>query len=473
MIDNADLEVRADGAKKELSKRAIRELWARGDISYLLHSGQQKIYNSLHENKEAREVCLLISRRFGKTYLCVVLAIMKLLEKPGNSVVIVSPNERQGKKIITPIINKIKKDAPEGLITVTKSEGLWSVGQSTLYLAGMDTAVESLRGLEFQLVIVEETGASAAIDDYDYILKSVLRPTLMHSRGAIIHASTPSKHLDHPFHTITIPKTQASNTFFKYTIEDNPLLSKEDIDAEIEEAGGRDSIHCKREYFCELVRDSSLVAISEFNLTKVVDFAIPEYCNFWISGDVGGVRDKSVFHILGYDYEEARVLVFDELVFPRNTTTSEMVSSLKALERRYGVKQGLRYIDCPGQLRIDLAQDHDFSLSILPKEKGSFEAGLNQLNVAFRAGELVVHPRCKFTILSLENGRLNEQRNDFARTEELGHCDAIASIVYGWRTRIKDVPKKRNKALDGVQKENIFYLKSGTDRHPLEAILDE
>lgn len=460
-------------AKKELSQRAIRELWARGDLSYKFHAGQRKIYETLQEKQGAREICLLISRRYGKSHFCVILAVMKLLEKPGNSVVIIGPSEKQAKRILTPLINKIKADAPEGLITQTKSENLWTVGRSTLYIAGMDTAIESLRGLEFQAVIIEETGSSTTIDEYDYILKSVLRPTLLISQGPIIHASTPSKYLDHPFHTITIPKTQLSGTFFKYTIEDNPLLTKEVIEAEIEELGGRDSAHCKRELFCELVRDSSLVAVSEFSQTKIKEVDAPEYCNYWISGDVGGVRDKSVFHILGYDYKEGQVVVFDELVYPRNTTTTEMVSSLKALERKYGVRNGLRYIDCPGQLRIDLAQDHDFSLSILPKEKGSFEAGLNQLNMAFRGDELVIHPRCKFTISSLENGRLNEQRNDFARTEELGHCDAIASLIYGWRTRIKDIPKERNKALDGVKKENIFYMQTGSTRHPLEAILDE
>lgn len=183
MSDSIDIEnpsIVKPGAIKELSKRAKQELWKRGDISYLFHSGQQQIHDTLEKNKTAREICLLISRRYGKSYFCVVKAIMKLLEKPGNTVLILGPSEKQAKKVITPLINMIKVDAPEGLITMTKSEGLWSVGQSTLYIGGMDTAIESIRGLKFEMIIMEETGASDSIDDYDYILKSILRPTLQH-----------------------------------------------------------------------------------------------------------------------------------------------------------------------------------------------------------------------------------------------------------------------------------------------------
>jgi hypothetical protein len=47
--------------------------------------------------------------------------------------------------------------------------------------------------------------------------------------------------------------------------------------------------------------------------------------------------------------------------------------------------------------------------------------------------KVVIHPRCTFLALSLESGTLNKQRNDFNRSEALGHCDAIAALQYGVR----------------------------------------
>jgi hypothetical protein len=296
----------------------------------------------------------------------------------------------------------------------------------------------------------------------------------MHSKGAIIHLTTPSPKVNHPLHTITIPKTKIAGTFFKYSIRDNPLLDEASIEQEIEEMGGLDSIHCRRELFCEIIRDSSLVAVPEFDeKANTSDFELPEQSFKWLSGDFGGVRDKSVFHILAYDFLNDKVLCLDERVYPRSTPTSQIVSELKLMEKEWGADSDLRYIDCPGQVRVDLSVDHGFHMSILKKEKGSFEAGLNHLSVAFRAKRLIIHTRCKFTILTLETGMLNEQRSDFGRTEELGHCDAIASLSYGWRHRVTDNPYSESDGMEGKPAHKVFRLRPIANKnHPLSKIME-
>jgi hypothetical protein len=51
----------------------------------------------------------------------------------------------------------------------------------------------------------------------------------------------------------------------------------------------------------------------------------------------------------------------------------------------------------------------------------------------FRQGKIEVDPKCKLLIATLKSGQFNKQRNDFARTEALGHCDAIATLMYAAR----------------------------------------
>jgi hypothetical protein len=287
--------------------------------------------------------------------------------------------------------------------------------------------------------------------------------------------STPSPNISHPLHTITIPKTQIAGTFFKFTIWDNPLLTKEEIQQEIDELGGEKSEHCQRELFCNIIRSNSLVAVPEFDISKnVKEMDRPSHSFKWVSGDFGGVRDKSVFHLMEYDFKNDTTVCLDERVYNRGTPTSQIVAEIKQMEKQWDADTEMRYIDCPGQIRVDLSKDHDFHLSILKKEKGSFEAGLNQLSVAFRQSRLVVHPRCKFTIVTLETGMLNEQRSDFARTEDLGHCDAIASLSYGWRHKITENPFPVDDHLKHLPEYKIHRnIKLVENCHPLSKIMYE
>lgn len=447
--------------QKELAKRAAIELWRRGDLSYKYHAGQKHIMSVIDAlDPSVREILLFISRRWGKSFLGSLLAIQTAQAKWFRRVLIMGPTEKQTKEIINPIFQKIKLDDYENLLKETKSESKWKIGKSEIQLAGFDTAIESVRGQEFDLIILEEP-ASAKItrEDYDYIIKSVLRPTLMHTKGRIIYMTTPGKNADHPLHVVTIPKTQASGSFFKFTIEDNILLTKEEIEAEIEDMGGRDDPSVRRELFCEILRDEASLAIPKFDVNmNVQEFELPELFHCWVAGDFGGVRDKTVLHLWAYDFKNARKLIIDELVFDRNTPTSEIALQLFTMEKKYGQDGISRWIDCPGQTRVDLQNDHGLIVNLPLKQKGSFEAGVNQINLACMDRSVLVHPRCKFTIMTLENGRTNKQRTDYERTEDLGHCDALASMAYGLRHADVENPFPRLHHLRHVKSDDLLDL---------------
>jgi hypothetical protein len=63
-------------------------------------------------------------------------------------------------------------------------------------------------------------------------------------------------------------------------------------------------------------------------------------------------------------------------------------------------------------------------------KKNGKEWMVNQLREFVKSGKLVIHPRCKMLIASLEFGIWKRDRSDFERSKELGHYDFIDALVY-------------------------------------------
>jgi len=65
---------------------------------------------------------------------------------------------------------------------------------------------------------------------------------------------------------------------------------------------------------------------------------------------------------------------------------------------------------------------------------------VNQMAVMFTTNKVVVQPKCKFLQRSLGGGMFNKNRTDFERTKELGHMDALAALMYAFRTQNVENP---------------------------------
>lgn len=414
------------------------ELWRRGVLTWKLHAGQKKVHAALLALPQSvREAVVLISRRWGKSYYGVVSAIQDCAGGDNRQVFIIGPDLKQTRRIITPLLNKIAADAPIGFIKATKSDLTWRIGNSTLIIGAFDTALESLRGLEAYSMYLEESALANAAE-YEYTLTSVLRPMLMHSKGRIVHLTTPPRSEIHPFVTKTLPEAELNKALHIYTIEDNPLLSKEDIEDEIKAMGGRDSEHCQRELFCRIVRNVSSLIVPEFSENAIKPITMPSHYYALSSIDFGGVKDNHA-GVLGYfDFERNKTCYVDETWLDINTGTNEIVFAIREMEKRNNtvwLNDGNenRVIDCPGQTYVDLRQTFEFSCYTPRKGKDSVEDGIQALRVAFLNGEIEIDPRCTMLIATLKHGQWNDLRKDFQRSAALGHCDMLAALSYHFR----------------------------------------
>jgi hypothetical protein len=297
-----------------------------------------------------------------------------------------------------------------------------------------------MRGMSADLILIEETG-QARTENYEYIINSIFKPTLMHSRGRIIHLTTPGREVDHPLHLVTLPACDIAGSLFVYDIYSNPLLSKEDIDAEIESLGGINSPHVQRELFCRIIKDETLLVCPEFEVDVHTfdDYQVPPFANSLLVHDNGGVQDKHASIFCYFDFERHKLIVTAESFLDTQTPTDTLVTNYRELEgNNCNPKwKHSRLGDMPGQVKIDFAHKQ-FSIPQVSKPAGSWESSINETRTALKKNQILIHKSCVNLIATLKYGQYTANRKDFKRTEALSHLDLFDCLRYAW-TRISKI----------------------------------
>jgi hypothetical protein len=380
------------------------------------------------------------------------MALEDALQHPDKQVAIVGPTHKQTKSIVTPLIKKITEDAPFGLITHKRGTSTWEFSNgSSIILGGFDTVLESLRGLDLYTVYLEESGlAPADPDEYYYLLYSVIFPTLMHSRGRIIHLTTPPRILGHPLVIETMRKCKLSGTLYSFDIEKNPLLSPEEIEKEVQMLGGRESVTVRRELYCEIIRDEAITVVTTFDKERHVAEVNPTHQLVWtVGGDLGYTNDLSVFLLAGYDHNLGKILVTNEKVFPPSTPSSEIVRSLG----EWLTLKPTVIADIQGNTRVDMSA---LGLPTVEPLKDKFESTITFIRNAFYQDVLLIDKKCKMLIETCENGMFNKNKTDFERSSTLGHLDALMALVYLLRSidKVKDLrPRPKDTEVFSLKRE--------------------
>lgn len=414
-----------------------KQAWNNGNLSYKLWPQQVNIYKQIRAINKVADPVVLCARQFGKSFLGVLMAVEDAIKYQGYSLIIVGPTLKQTVDIVHQGMRIICADMPYPIVKRSKSESRWYVGDSEIIVGGFDTRMASRQRGKTALKIYIEEVVDSDPDQYLESIRSDLSPMLTHSPcPQITYFTTPPRIPDHPFITETIPQAQIESVFYKFTIDDNIILTPEQYASCVKRAGGKDSIEFKREYLCEIVRDTNVVVVPAFDRTKHVKDQGFELQGFFQTAiDWGGVRDKTVAILHTYNYFEDQDLIVDERVFPANTTTIDIVAEVLKMEESFHVKH--RYVDAAGQLIVDL---HAQGFQCNMPQKDDWKASINKLNGMFAEGKVLVNPRCKFLIQSLESGTFNKNKTDFERSGALGHCDAIAALGYGIRMMQRTSP---------------------------------
>lgn len=430
---------------KQLSKAQVKDLlWRKGSLSWLLDDNQKVLYDLFHKNS-AKIQTWLCSRRTGKTYCLLVLAVEYCIKHPNSVIKYVGPTKDQIKKIIRKELEvAILQNGycPDDLKPqFNKQDGIYyfSNGSEIQLCAGEGGNIESIRGGYANIAIIDE---AQDISELKYAVNSVLLPTTATTKGKVLVSGTPSKDPDHEFNYF-IEKAEMDGVLTKRTIRDNPRLSKKDQDELIEAMGGETSEDCRRELFCERIRSKKTTVIPEFDEKREIEMIKvwdrPAFYHPYSSMDLG-FRDMTIVLFAYHDFINDKIVIEDELV--RQGESMHLSQLAKDIEN----KENELWIDPLTNEKFKVRKrvaDHDliaiqeirmasnYRINFEPADKRDMMGGINFLRTLVNNNKIVINPKCKVTINHLKNAKwANTAKDNLGRGADDSHYDAIPALSY-------------------------------------------
>lgn len=443
--------------------QAVEKLWRMGNLSYKLKGIQKEMYEKVHTST-GKTTTFLVSRRSGKSYTMALLATEHCSKYPNSIVKYLLPKKRDAKTILLPIMRTILEDCPEDL----KPE--WKAADyvfdfpngSQIQLGGTDNGnAESIRGGYANIAMMDEAGFQD-YNDFSYIVKSIIMPTLLTTRGKLVMASTPSREPSHPFMTEWVEPARDENKLIEYDIYSNPMIDEEMMNEIIAEYPlGIHDPDFRREMLLESSPDKQVQVIPEFDSKAeeeiMVASAPPSRFDTYVSGDVGAI-DLTVYLFAYWDWDRQKLVVKDELVLGGDGTklnTSQIADGIREKEKFLFKNELTGDIDEP-YLRImdnnlivinDLRTIYD--LNFIPTKKDDKNAAIDELRVMIQNRDIEIDPNCKVLLHHLKSTqwRYNSKgiRMGFKRTGKVSHHkahhgDAVDALIY----LVRNVQRSKN-----------------------------
>lgn len=436
--------------KPKVSKQeAIQELWRRGNLSWKCHAVQREMYNLFYNSEPNSTMVWLLARQSGKSVLLAILAIEAALRKPNSVIKLVTDTKLHVKSIFEPIFNMLLQDCPEELKPKYYTANFYYAfpNNSQIQMAGSDGKhYEKLRGQKSDLVLVDEAGFCRDLDD---MIKSVLRPTTTHTGGRIILATTPPRDYDHPFIKFH-EKAEYDQKLVKKTIYDNPLLSEKDIERIISEMGGVSSNEFRREYLCDIIKDTSTAVIPEFTpeieAEIVKEWPLPPFYDSYVSMDLG-FTDLTAVLFLYFDFKNDKIIIQDEIIadFKKpDMNIKKLTELIVQKESQLWLNPLTNEVKAPyvrvsdinhivtNEIRVNSGNKLHFQIA----KKDDPNASINQIRALIGAKKLIISPKCENLIRHLRNVKWKSanDKTTFARSADDGHYDAVDALKYGIRS---------------------------------------
>lgn len=461
-----------DTALEERKEQLKRAAWTHGNLDYLVRPYQEEIWSILtvfvglediHIKEKAtstavalarqkKSITLNIARRFGKSSVSLLMLIILCIRNPEHTYLFVAPTDEQATEIISSVLPKLLMDCPTHLRPDISKNSIRFNNGSRIRIGSTWNGADAIRGGSANGIVIDE---AAHIPQHNptsclsYVLGSVLRPMLSDTDGFTIIASTPPRSLQHDLVHI-IRNADKEGTLITRDVYANKGFTPERIAREKEESYNIDPSGSawKREYLVLLVPDANDLVIPEdvtdgIELIRVHndDFEGFEHLDRYISFD-HGTKDLNVILFAFHDYANARTVIQRELVIKgsASTTTDVIAKEIARVKKElWGHLPVFRSI-CDAiskQLIVDLNAHEAIKkagIVFLNPQKTDLEAMVNQLIISMSHQRFVIDDGCDLLLETLRTGTWKTSdstgKREFARLGAIGHCDALACLVY-------------------------------------------
>lgn len=475
----------ADWDAQYSTDELIEAAWRHGELAYLLRPYQKALYWELRDalwgdggyvapNGKHRRGAVEVHRRYGKSHgLAGVPAVELCIQKPGARVYWAAETEKQVKRFLRPIMHRILRDCPADMRPTwhtVEGELRFPNGSLILFSGCEDEGkCDRLRGDACDLFIVDEAGS---IDLLEYLYKSVVLWMLSTTNGRALMLSTPARTPGHPFTKFCV-QAEAGTGWHAHRDVHGSHFTPQQLEELAVECGGVDTPAWRREALALREIDAETAVVPEFNRAKhvVPRHAIPAFVFCYVTMDPG-TRDMLALVWAYWSTERQRLVTICSWA-KRNAGTSDVAWLIKVVEAQLfaGVQYYdreartlkpnpfMRVSDVDVRLVQDLMNEHGIGFQLSRKDDAdaqvyAFRNAMHQGLIEFmeepkgtpaiRAPEGMtpeqtarwrdhIAPYFGVVALHVENARYTRTRTDWERTEEMGHFDALAAMIYLWR----------------------------------------
>lgn len=222
----------------------------------------------------------------------------------------------------------------------------------------------------------------------------------------------------------------SGRVFVPAKLEDNPHLDRVEYERSLSELDPITRAQLLEGDWGARDKDNSLVPEWTDETAKECtrDVPRPLYFTPYVVGDLGS-RDLTVWLFAWWDFEKALLVIEDEVVL-KNPSTSQMIYSVRQKERAlwpHLPEQPRRFCD------VDLRLQQDFreaGLYLRATGKKDQESHMGRARTLIGRRQVIINPRCRVLLLTLESAVWNANRTDYARAEGTGHADAWDAFIY-------------------------------------------
>ena len=385
--------------------------------------------------KEWHTLFLMASRRSGKSTVVSLIAALELL-KPNAGVALVAPTNKQTEIIFNEVLNILRKLNLKP-IKINSNEKSFKMENGSFFKASSEKTATQLEGYSYSLLLVDEV---YLLNDIEPIIAS-LSPAMSTfgvyedtkipvAKTILLGSVKPNKQIIELANK-GLRKEKGFVTL-KFTAYDNPLLSKEFLEAEKEKLG---EAKFKQEYLCEPAFLDGQLVFNAFEYSKnVIDMEfikrnIDDNSTIITGLDIGAT-DKSAF-VMVYN-EGGKYYVFDGFEIS-NSSEKIIANKIKEYLKKYNLEYlpDYSYIDPSAKLtRIGLANDYE--LTFYPA-KNAIRESVHMLNDLFREQKLFIDKSLTYLIQQIQE--IEWKNNSISQSDPFKrvkghHFDSIAALRY-------------------------------------------
>lgn len=466
-----------DSSKPEIIKYTDEQilearymLWRKGNLEWKLDNTQRELYNFIL-NGTGKTFVINAGRRIGKSWLLTIIAIEQCIKKPKSIIKFLQPEQKMIRTNLRPIMDEIIVDCPPELLPEFKTQdNIYRFPNgSEIQLAGTDGGnAEKIRGGNADFCFIDE--AAFVKTELPYLVRSILVPTTMLTRGKIILSSTSPKEENNDFGRY-MEKAEKDGKLIRKDIfqaynenknSKNCRITEEIIQEIINEyPEGINDPEFKRECMNITPKNSDLSVVPEFNDELEKEICIdswprPAFYDSYTSMDIG-FKDLTVVLFAYYDFDNAVTVIEDEIVLNgHKMTTNNLAEQIRLKEIELWTdkltnefkKPYLRVSDNNLIVINDLQQLH--GLTFLPTQKDNKELQVNKLRMEVGGFQVYINKRCKTLITHLKYAQWSKNRDEFKRSSDNGHYDAIDALCY----LIRNIDKNKNPYPKGFRRKH-------------------